>query len=73
MDTEIASRAEFFVDNGDRTMCWTADELAHLTKLVSNCLNWTDHPARTAVNTDIWIDNVQHVPITRDRINGTVR
>ena len=69
MDTEIASRAEFLVDNGDRTMCRTPDEFTHFSKLVADCLNGTDHPARTAVDTDIWTQcHVQHVPIACNRV-----
>lgn len=73
MDTEIASRAEFFVDDGDRTMCWTADKLAHLAKLIADRLNWANHPACAAINTDVWINDVQHVSITRDCVNGAIR
>ena len=72
MDTKVASRAELFVDNGDRSVCWTANELAHLAELVTNCLNRADHPARAAVNTNVWIDDVQHVPIASYRVNWTV-
>ena len=73
MDTEIASRAEFFVDNGDRTVCGAADELTHLAKLIANCFDGTDHPARSAIDAYVWIDDVQHVPVPCNRVNGTIR
>jgi hypothetical protein len=58
MDTEVASRAEFFVDNGDRSVCGSTNEFAHLSELVTDCLDWTDHPARAAINANIRINDV---------------
>jgi hypothetical protein len=58
MDTEVASRAEFFVDNGNRSVCGSTNEFAHLSELVTNCLDRTDHPARGAINANIRIDDV---------------
>jgi hypothetical protein len=72
MDTKVASRAEFFVDNSDRSVCRSANELAHLAELVTDRLDGADHPARTAVNANVWIDNVQHVPIASYCVNWTV-
>lgn len=73
MDAEIAARAKFFVDNGNRTVCRAADEFTHLAKLVTNCFNGTDHPACSAIDAYVWVDDVQHVPVPCNRINGTIR
>ena len=73
MDAEIASGAEFFVDNGDRTLCGDADELTHLAELITNCLDRADHPARAAIDAYVWIDDVQHIPIPGNRVNRTIR
>ena len=72
VDTEVASRAEFFVDNSDRSVCWPTDELAHLAELISDRLDGTNHPARAAVNTNVWIDNVQHISIARYCVNWAI-
>jgi len=58
MDTEVAARAEFFIDNGDRSVCGTTNEFADLPELVTDCLDGTDHPAGTAINANIRIDDV---------------
>ena len=58
MDTEVAARAEFFIDNGDRSMCGTTNEFAHFSELVTDCLDGTDHSAGTAINANIRIDDV---------------
>ena len=58
MDTEVTPRAEFFIDNGDRSVCGATNEFAHLSELVTDCLDWTDHPARAAINANIRIDDV---------------
>ena len=58
MDTEVAARAKFFVDNGDRSVRGTTNKFAHLSELVTDRLDWTDHPARAAINANIRIDDV---------------
>ena len=58
MDAEIAAGAEFFVDNGDRSVCRATNEFAHLSELVADCLDRTDHPAGTAINANIRINDV---------------
>ena len=72
MDTEIASGAEFFIDDGDWTVCRAADKLTHLAKLIAYCFDGADHPACSAIDAYVWIDDVQHVPIPRNRVNGTI-
>lgn len=73
MHTKVASRAEFFIDNGDGSVGRTTNELAHLAELVADCFDGADHPTRAAVNTNVWIDNVQHVSIASYCVNRTVR
>ena len=72
MDAEIAPRTELFVDHSDGAVRRATDELAYFAELVSDCLNRADHPARAAVNTNVWIDDVQHVPVPGDRVNRTI-
>ena len=58
VNTEVAARAEFFVDNGDRPVRGSTNEFAHLSELVTDCLDWTNHPTSTAINADIRINDV---------------
>ena len=58
VNTEVAARTEFFVDNGNRSVCGSTNKFAHLSKLVTDCLDRTDHPARAAIDANIRIDDV---------------
>ena len=72
VDAEIAPGAKLFVDNGDGPVRRAADEFAHFSELVADCLNRANHPACTAINTNVRIDDVQHIPIARNRVNWAI-
>jgi hypothetical protein len=49
----------------------TREGSANLTNLVKDSFRWTDNTARTAVDTEFRIDDVQHVALACDRFCRT--
>ena len=72
VDAEVASGAELFVNNGDRPVRRAANEFAHFAELIADCLDRANHPARAAIDTNARIYDVQHIPVSRNRVNRAV-